>query len=370
MSTIHAPAALLRSLAVALALASLPAAAKQKPKPAPKAKPQPSKQSAATPSGPRLRLSAWAAMPIDPTYLARTKGDYLKDPKQRASIGASIKDAKGILDDISFITNITIKGNGPEVEWDPLFLLGAPKERARYLRDVIAVAHDYGIKVLAGYAIGDTRNERGPRGQSFVKFIAGASDAQLQAHANNIVKFLWVDNKLDFDGFSWDLEINGLKGEHAPKMAKLYHYLAEILRKRGGGKVVAYATGLGVQQGNAIRTETLGSFMAQPFSIAKGYANIIARPMAYDVALSEPGLFQWHENIVKYGLAQGLKGSQLQLGIKVLGNSPGNVTDPSLVAKRAKQILRPRGAGLVIFTMGLSTLWARYKEYNEGLNGK
>ena len=45
------------------------------------------------------------------------------------------------------------------------------------------------------------------------------------------------------------------------------------------------------------KAKTLGSFMAQPFSIGKGHGNILVRPMAYDVNLKEADLFAWHDAI-------------------------------------------------------------------------
>ena len=320
------------------------------------------------PQGGRLRHSVWAGLPIDPLYLSHVKGDYLKDPVQKAKIGKNIIDAKGIIDDISLVSTITIHDDKGGVDWHPMLIPGFASKRAQYLRDILTIAHENGIEVLAGYEITDTGNAKGRRGQSFVKLMATGTDAQLKAHAEQIVKFLFDDNQLDFDGVSFDLEINGLNAKHAANVTRLYHHLAQLLKKRGG-KLVAYATGLGVDRGNTVKENTLGSFMAQPFSIGKGEDNILVRPMAYDVALKENALFAWHKAITEYAIDKvGLDPAQFQLGVKDIGNSAGNVTDPKLVAKRAREFLRPKGAGLVIFATGERTAWAKYKIYDEGLN--
>jgi hypothetical protein len=362
--------AALRSTLAALLVCSLvaPAASAQSPKRGHKKKKAQSDDgdAAALKSG-RLRMSAWVDLPIDPMYVGRQKAE-LTDSALRAKYGKNIIDGKGLIDDLSIVSTVTIKGTD-DVAWHPMFLPGLPNKRAQYLKDVISIAHENGIQVLAGFEITDTGNAKGQRGQAFVKLMANADDDKLKAYAEKITKFLYDDNGLDFDGIGFDLEINGLNDKHAANVTKLYHYLAEDLAKRGN-KLLTYATGLGVDRGNAVKEKTLGSFMAQPFSIAKGYSNIIARPMAYDVGLKEDALFAWHDNIAKYAMDAGLKPTQFQLGVKTLGNSAGNVTDAKLVAKRGREILKPKGAGLIIFAMSKSANWGKYKIYDAGLNGQ
>jgi hypothetical protein len=235
------------------------------------------------------------------------------------------------------------------------------------LKDVVAIAHDNGIQVLAGYEITNTGNGKSDRGRDFVKLMASNDEGKLRAHAEKVMKFIYDDTGIDFDGISFDLEINGLNESHAGAVTKFYHIMAQLLQAKGG-KLLAYATGLGVDKGNKTKLKTLGSFMAQPFNIGKGHSNILVRPMAYDVNLKEADLFAWHDAISQFAVDEGLDATQFQLGVKTLGNSGGNVTNPSLVAKRAHDFLKPRGHGLVIFAMSKSTIWAKYKQYASGLN--
>jgi hypothetical protein len=350
---------LVRVAVLALFAVSLAADAKQRPKPKP--------HSAAGKSLGHLRLSAWVDFPIDPVYLGREKAE-LTDPAKRARIGKNIIDGKGIIDDLSLLSTIIINGDGG-VTWHPMFIPGYAKKRVQYLKDIISIAHENGIQVLCGYAIADEGVKKGERGKAFVKLMDTATDQKLKQHAANIIKFVYEDNGLEFDGISFDLEINGLNEKHKANVTKLYHFLAKDLQARGG-KLLAYATGLGVDKGNAVKEKTLGSFMAQPFAIGKGHSNILVRPMAYDVNLKEDALFAWHNNIAQYAVDHGIPPAQFQLGVKTLGNSGGNVTKPALVAKRGREILKPKGEGLIIFAMSKHTDWKKYQNYRDGLDGQ
>ena len=117
---------------------------------------------------PRLRISAWAGLPISHEYLGKPayrKDGYLADPAKRAVIGKNLVGAKGFIDDISLIRTVGLLAKN-QAGWDPNFLPGLPKERKRYCRDVIELAHAKGIQVLAGYAIADEGYAKGAQGHN------------------------------------------------------------------------------------------------------------------------------------------------------------------------------------------------------------
>jgi TolA-binding protein len=334
----------------------------------------------------RLRLSFWTDFPIAPLYLSKYRDGYLDDPAKRAAIGKNLAGGKGLVDDISLIKTVALVGDGG-AGWDTSYMPGFAKERQRYLRDVISIAHENGMQVLAGYAITDEGFAQGSRGKAFISWLEKSDRAAMRKHAEAVVKFLWDEQKLDFDGVSFDLELNGMRATHAPKMTQFYGELADVLAARGN-KIVAIATGIGATKegGKYVAKEErgLGGARGQPFGLAKGHPNIIVRPMAYDVGIDDPDLRDWHESQIQFALgAAGITPANFQLGIKIIPNvdpkhrSTSTLQDPAQVAARGKDLLRKYKVGLVLFAstgFAVSTSkevqidWNKYKVFDQGLN--
>jgi hypothetical protein len=297
----------------------------------------------------RLRSSIWMGDPGDVLggWADRKTGKLARDPSK-------VSSRTGVLDDLTLLTTIHMsKDRG--VAWRndnvvPLF------------SEALTLCHDNKIELYAGYTIADEGTAQGTRSKLFVEWIRNPVNPTPAEHAAAIVKFLWDDKKLDFDGIGFDLELNGLKGSDKSVFIDFYGHLADLLKPRR--KVLSIATGIG---DIGKEDQALGTFVAQPFEIAKGHDNVIMRPMCYDVFnFSDEKLEQWRAHVADYALnTVGLKPSQFQLGLKTSNNSdiftpkgqplpPGwgprkCCLDASGVADFCKKHLRPKQVGVITF---------------------
>lgn len=297
----------------------------------------------------RLRASIWMGDPGDVLggWADRTTGKLARDPSK-------VQSRSGVLDDLTLLTTIHMsKDRG--VAWKndnivPLF------------PEALKLCHDAKIELHAGYTIADELSAVGSRSKLFVDWISNPVNPTLKQHAEAIVKFLWDDKKLDFDGIGFDLELNGLRPAHRNAFIEFYGHLADLLKPRK--KTLSIATGIG---DIGKEDQALGTFVAQPFEIAKGHDNVIMRPMCYDVFnFSDEKLEQWRAHVAAYALdTVGLKPSQFQLGLKTSNNSdiwtskglplpPGwgprkCCLDAAGVAAFCKKHLRPRNVGVITF---------------------
>jgi hypothetical protein len=330
-------------------------------KPAEPAKPKPKDQ---PPSDKRLRVSSWMDHPMSAwvQWISIKEGKYKEDHSR-------LEASKGVLDDISFITTVWMSAN-KGVTWKVDSL-------KPFLQKSIDLCHANKIQFIAGYTIGDEGTLVGTRSKIFVDWITNPVSPTPEQHAADILEFFEKENA-KIDGVGFDLELNGLKAEHADNMTRFYHALADLLAPRGG--LVTIATGIGTK---GHEDKCLGTFRAQPFRIAKGKPNIIIRPMAYDMFnLSDAQFDQWHADIVDYALnTVGLDPGQFQLGIKTIKNAESQ--DPKMkgankpagwsetkctlqspqVVERCKTLFKPNNVGMINFAG-----WSDFAAYNSALN--
>lgn len=298
----------------------------------------------------RLRTSIWMGDPGDVLggWADRKTGVLARDH-------AKVQSRAGVLDDLTLLTTIHMsKDRGVTWKNDNIVKL---------FPEALALCHDAKIELHAGYTIADEGAAVGGRSKLFVDWISNPVNPTLQEHAAAIVKFLWDDHKLDFDGIGFDLELNGLKPHHKGAFIDFYGHLADLLKARG--KVLSIATGIG---DIGAEDRCLSTFVAQPFEIARGHGNVIMRPMCYDMFdWSDEKLERWRVHAADYALnTVGLAPSQFQLGLKTSNNSDifGDPPKPKKpagwsprkccldgagVADFCKRNLRPRNVGVITF---------------------
>ena len=314
-------------------------------------------------AAPRLRLSAWVPNP------AAALGEVSAGTSWRLVRDDRVQRAARRLDDFSAVATAMWQDGG--VTWSsPGCLPGWPEtDRIAVCRDAVQACHASGIQVLAGYEYVDGISAGSAGGAKFAAWLEHADDAALANHADAIIGFLWDHIGADWDGVGFDVELAALKAEHADAFVRFYTLLAERLRQQGN-KVLTIATGISatIKDGTAVASEahSLGCNRAQPFRAAVGQPNVVIRPMTYDGGPSwHSRLRDWQQAVIDYAIGTvGLTSAQLQLGVKVIGNSqywdPGKglvkapntyccLTNPSDVSALCTGLLRPESVGLITF---------------------
>lgn len=241
-------------------------------------------------------------------------------------------------------------GDAKPPKWRGIGPLGQSSETAilGYLRALIKEMHDRGQQVIVSYTLDEGTGGSTPLGQQFNKWLAAASTAQVTTHAKAIVDFFTGSpRKLEIDGIDFDLEIIGLGKDpnHAPNLRTLFVETANALASARPGASVSYdnATFTGVDGGGK---GTQSWFQAQPYSIATGAANLIARPMHN--LNRDPSKSMIKDSI---DLALGINGftpSKLQILFAYYGPK---TTDVEIV-DICKTVLAPKQVGYVIYNMG------------------
>ena len=317
------------------------------PAAAPAKQPDPPKPDAPTaqPPADRLRVSCW----VGDVASAIGRWTDIKTGKFQQDL-SMIQNAKGVLDDVSAVSTIWMSKE-KKVTWK----VDSSKQ---FIQKAVDACHENGIQLLVGYAIADEGSAIGGRSKLFTDWVNNPVGPTPEQHAADIMEFL---NPYAVDGIGFDLELNGLKAANAETMTRFYHALADLLAAKN--QLLTIATGIGA---GGKEEGILGTFRAQPFSIAKGKDNIIIRPMAYDMFKMDDGQFlQFHKDIVNYGLnTAGLKPGQLQLGLKTIKNTPvpgfsdkpGSgwsltkcTMDAQGVADRCRLVLKPFNVGVINF---------------------
>jgi hypothetical protein len=208
--------------------------------------------------------------------------------------------------------------------------------------------------------------------------------ALVDAHAEAIHEFLFVDaaTALPWDGFGFDIEIGALKSPYAPLMRALIRRIAELIAP----KPMAYATYgfTGPKKGpNGMDvTGTLDFFNSQPFDIAVGMDNIIARPMMYEAPMGTLATArQYVKDVIAYALdVVKLKPEQLQMGQEVQlqpvpppepgqpkkqQKIPPGLLTVSTLEKIIELEQAPREVGLILFGLFFPQRKQRMREFVE-----
>lgn len=245
------------------------------------------------------------------------------------------------------------RGFGPRGHFDDA-------TRLSYLGKLIAGLHSRGIQVIVGYTLDEgapkvnPKDPDGPKianitpdGTAFRSWLANATTAQVTAHGQQIADFFFKTNQLDIDGVDFDFEINGLgsNANHAANVKTLFTATATAMNAGRAGASVSYdnTTFLG-SDGNS----RIGHFKVQPYSIAAGTTNIIARPMHNLDASANKSTIQ---QTIALALQSGAGGG---------GLAPGNLqimldfahTGASTVEDICRTVLLPNRVGLVLYNMG------------------
>jgi hypothetical protein len=310
----------------------------------------------------RKRLSLWTAEAIFPMDGAVMMNP--NDPRFEPTLAATLDRAQGHLDDISLLRTVNIDASN-NAGWDhgeaasgsSAYLPGVPTSDGKRMvtEMLIRLCHERGIQLLVGYGIVTPGTAPSPRGNRFLQMIR--NPAVRDAHVESLVAFLDAQVP-DYDGISFDLEINGTHRTEAERESfrAFYAAVAENLAKKN--KVVTFAAGASTSR--AEENAAHGLFFAQAYRIAVGIPNLIVRPMAYDGPSSEPeeALYRWHERIADYAIDRNesepnpgglLHPAQLQMGLKVVVPTARSVVTRAGLLRRAGELLRPRRVGLIIY---------------------
>lgn len=292
----------------------------------------------------RLRLSLWS---FNASFIDAGKSSPTSITLKQSQL-LELKDAR--LDDFSLVRTITFDPAHPDqVAWGAFAPLGSGKLREPYLRELVSQLHAIQVQVMAGYEIVEKGKESSELGKAFNRWLNGATDSDLDKHAQAIADFL---SKFDLDGINFDFEINALGfakafPNHKANLEKLYVKTAQKIAARNG--MVSYDNAPDtVDGGNS------NSFMkVQPLSLATKERNLIARPMCFDAANATS--FSTVEQSIACALGDpatrsggaGLHPSQIQYGIwtRKLGLST------AANAQQWMDLFRKNRIGVVLYNM-------------------
>lgn len=327
----------------------------------------------------RVRLSVWGA-------------------SQRAA-EQDLAGMRGTIDDLSLLTTVL---NGPfqpgddpkafGVEWDESFRPHGNKNPAAELafyEGIVAACRAQGVQALVGFQ--HALNRPGGRTADFHRWMqavhamgATEGDKALNLYAKRLSDFVF-DQLPDADGISFDIEhIPPVAEMSIPDQASFFtrFYRAISVRLATKRKIVAIAVGEFDNQVASVAIEDLQARFdhattmvfarVHPYSLAKGFPNILLRPMAFGSLSAQKGVAaqqKWHEDIVRYAMeVAGVPPEQFQLGV-FLGSAPGEVSQRGPTMKqRCTEILRPNRVGLCEFALGGAHDWAGTKIVDGLLN--
>jgi hypothetical protein len=270
----------------------------------------------------RLRFSMWTFVPL---FVADEKKMTLKDDEITAVL-------KSGLDDLTFVHTLTWN---PQDEKKPILV--DAKFGAAYYSAVVRRLRP-SVQVVIGFAMGGTTPTSKARAQSFVQWLESASDATLASYARAIVSFF---GDLAFDGVGFNLECDGLT-PHRAKLATLIRKTTEAMRARKG--FVAYGTAPFGASGN----EGTPPLNAQPYSIAEGVPNLVARAMTFSG--TDQVSFSLLETRLASTVGTKIHPSRLQYSSRLSMNNKGAVKD------FCRNVLRPNRVGLVVAMTASGTL--------------
>lgn len=279
------------------------------------------------------------------------------------------------IDDYTLVNTVFFDGQSASHDAKPPTWRGiAPLSRSSetdilgYLRALIAGMHKRGQQVIVSYTLDEGPGGSRPPGQGFNAWLAAATTAQVTAHAKQIVDFFVATHKLEIDGIDFDLEIVGLgkNPNHAPNLKTLYVETAKALAVARPGASVSYDNA--TFQGSDGKP-ALSWFEVQPYAIATGAPNLIARPM--------------HNLGAKADAAQIQK--SIDIAMKVPGFTPSKLQiifsffdiGKAKTIQILKSTLAPAQVGYVLYNMGarskdaasLTSFAADCVDYDKALNG-
>ena len=271
----------------------------------------------------RLRLSLWTFVPL---FVKDEKKMTLKDDEVAAVLKSGI-------DDLTFVHTLTWN---PQDDKRPVLV--DAKFGAAYYPEVVKRLRP-SVQVVIGFALGGTSSEARLRARSFIHWLENASDGTIASYAGVIVSFF---GDLAFDGVGFNLECDGLTTRHTAKLKTLIQKTTEAMRARKG--FVAYGTAPFGASGN----EGTPPLNAQPYSIAEGTPNLLARAMTFS------GTDQVAFSLLTTRLAS-------TVGTKI---HPSHLQYSSLLTKNrtealkdfCQDVLRPNRVGLVLALGASGTL--------------
>jgi len=256
-----------------------------------------------------------------------------------------------------FFTAADSNHNAKPPNFTDLFQVRGQKTRSAridYLKKLTTEMHNRKVQVIVGYTLDEGGNSTDP-GKNFNKWLAAADDAKVTVHAQQIVDFFFKpsnpSDKVEIDGISFDFEINGLglDTNHAPRLKTLITATATAINNARPGASVSYDnTPFETKDGD----NSNSFFRIQPYSVAAGTTNIIARPMHnLKTAASKPTI----QKTIAVALDTGSSGGKLApQNLQIMLNV--DQTGATTVADICTTVLQPKRIGLVLFRMGARSL--------------
>ena len=272
-----------------------------------------------------------------------------------------ISDLAGTVDDLSMLETFFMKGNGPEVGFDPRFLKGKPDEadKTALCKQLIDACHAAGLQLLCGYEGVAEGGKNSPQAESFKEFLRKATITQSEAHAAAIHEKIFVELGLDFDGVGFDIETVGVN-TFDEQFEALFGTLAKLLA--ADNRILTYASATFAKDGET--SKEAAHMRSQRYSLARLAPNIIVRPMGYDGGhvYNEQTKTGLHKEGIDCALRDvGLHPSQFQMGVKLVGfllsggKQKVGISQPfdgNTVRKRIDDLYRPNRIGLISFAIG------------------
>lgn len=310
---------------------------------------------------------------------------------------ANLGSMKGI-DDLTILTTATNAhfqaGGDPKtlgVAWDDSFdtFKKTDQEQRDFYRAVIAKCHERRVQALVGFH--HALNSAGGRAASFHAWMievhkrGAAGKAAIDDFAARLVEF-YDTNVPDYDGVNFDIEhiapINLMPvAAQAKFFTHFYRAVAKLQAQRN--KFVAIATGMFDNQFLSVKiadlqqrfdsASTIAFAKTHPYQIAKGFPNIIIRPMAFGTESADKsiaGQQKWHTDIVEYAIETvGLLPGQFQLGFDIgAGNGEIELSTGGSLEQRCKELLRPNRVGIIGFAMSPNQNWTAVSTMDQLLN--
>ena len=310
---------------------------------------------------------------------------------------ANLASMKGI-DDLSILTTATNAqfkaGDDPMtlgVEWDDSFdtFKKTDQQQRDFYGAVIDKCHERRVQALVGFH--HALNAAGGRATSFhawmieVHKMGSGGKAAIDAFAARLVEF-YDTNLPKYDGINFDIEhIAPVSAMSIAAQAKFFtHFYRAVAKLQAArNKFVAIAAGMFDNQFVSVKIEDLqkrfdsGSTIpfakTHPYQIAKGFPNIIIRPMAFGTESADKsiaGQQKWHEDIVEYAIETvGLLPGQFQLGFDIgSGNGEIALFKGGTLEQRCSELLRPNRVGIIGFALSPNQNWTAVSAMDELLN--
>ena len=308
-------------------------------------------QKASAKAGKRLRLSV-----VDFNASFADKQDT------KGGVDSALLDVfkSARIDDYTLVNTVFFAGEDASHNAKPPAFFGfgplgksSPKDnpfKVHYLDALITGMHKRDRQVIVGYTLDEGASPSTPDGLAFNAWLGAASTAQVTAHASQIVEFFVTTNSLAIDGINFDFEIHGLGNQtaHTANMKTLILETAKALvAKRPDASVSYDNTPFVTNDGK----DALSWFMVQPYSIAAGTTNVIARPMHNLKTHADPKVCKQTIDLAmkKGGGGGGIAPANLQIMTRY------SAVDTPLLVDLCTKVLMPEQVGLVLYNMGTNS---------------